>query len=619
MLNSLASPVAPITFVRDLGMCLWSLGTADGRLRRRSSLVLSGYSVISPSGHLVACVDDVGLFIAGGDSPQQVSAAWAWGMAWSPDSTYLGYCTSEGIHILSVGGASEGRSNQLVREGNATRLAWSPDSDFIAFSDWEQGVFVMRPDGSDCQQVAYEHAGDVAWSPDSALVAYDTPGKGVALVNVATRERTQLTDHPEDGSPVWSPDGTTVAYTRWFPGEVRTVRTDGTNDRLIKNDQASAVRWSPDGTRVAYAALGRYNHRADLTVVDVSTGEQQAVSGGSSPVWVDNEQLAFLRWMGETVCTVDPEGKQTDLYTRRYANAVTSPDNQRVTYIDQNPLRLMVATPDGEHSQVLFVGETGEPMWLDNDRVGWISSDGVHISTVDGKQQHCFSVRSGWGDCCLIEPLFSPDGTHLVYASREGNIVVDTSGRSTVLSGSAPGAAVGWSPDSTHLAYATSEGMVVTDTLGRSTVLPGSAPGAAVAWSPDGTHIAYATRDGIALAAFPKGDTRHFPIGWEKSYRTLVWSPDSSRLVCYEPYVDEVPLVFVDLATGETRNVPVGFTQKVVWSPDSTRVARNTDSELLTISADDGRIQRIVSNDNIKNISWGDGGTFTGDPALHKR
>ena len=76
------------------------------------------------------------------------------------------------------------------------------------------------------------------------------------------------------------------------------MRTDGTNDWLIKNDQVSAVRWSPDGTRVAYAALGRYNHRADPTVVDVSTGEQQAVSGGSSPVWVDNKQLAFLRWMG---------------------------------------------------------------------------------------------------------------------------------------------------------------------------------------------------------------------------------------------------------------------------------------------------------------------------------
>ena len=104
-------------------------------------------------------------------------------------------------------------------------------------------------------------------------------------------------------------------------------------------------------------------------------------------------------------------------------------------------------------------------MWLDNDRVGWISSGGVHISTVDGKQQHRFSVRSGWGDCCLIEPVFSPDGTHLVYASREGNNVVDTSGRSTVLPGSAPGTRPSaWSPDSTHIAYATSEGMVVIDT-----------------------------------------------------------------------------------------------------------------------------------------------------------
>ncbi len=112
--------------------------------------------------------------------------------------------------------------------------------------------------------------------------------------------------------------------------------------------------------------------------------------------------------------------------------------------------------------------------------------------------------------------------------------------------------------------------------------------------------------------AFPKGDTRHFPIGWEKSYRMLVWSPDSSRIVCYEPYVDEVPLVFVDLATGETRNVAVRFARKVVWSPDSTRVACNTDSELLTISADDGRIQEVVSDDNIKDVSWATGSFYRG-------
>lgn len=213
-------------------------------------------------------------------------------------------------------------------------------------------------------------------------------------------------------------------------------------------------------------------------------------------------------------------------------------------------------------------------------------------------------MRNKGGDCCLIEPVFSPDGTRLVHASRECKIVVDASGRSILLPGSAPGPAASWSPDGTQIAYNTSESMVVTDTTGTSTVLSGSAPGGAVSWSPDGAHIASITRDGVSVAAFPDGDTRQYPLDREKSYRTLAWSPDSSRLVCHQPYGDETTVVRDDLATGETRHVPGGFARKVVWSPDSTRVACHTDRGLLTVCADTGRLQQVVTGDNLKDVSW---------------
>ena len=70
---------------------------------------------------------------------------------------------------------------------------------------------------------------------------------------------------------------------------------------------------------------------------------------------------------------------------------------------------------------------------------------------------------------------------------------------------------------------------------------------------------------------------------------------------------------------GRHETCPWGSRRKVVWSPDSTRVACNADSDLLTISAEDGRIQEVVSDDNIKDVSWGDGNPAREISTLHKR
>ena len=610
MFDTPTLPTSAVTYTHDLGWCLWEINTATGAQERRSDVVLRGYLVVDPGGKQIACADDSGLRIVDGSGQRRVGGDEAWSFAWSPDGASLAYCTSEGIHVLG-GGKREGSGDKKhVMSGNAGSPAWSPDGTRVAFSIWDQGVFVTSPNG-DCQQLVSGHAVDLDWSPDCAQIVFGIPGEGIACVDVDTGEQRRLTSHPEDGHPVWSPDGAAVAYSRWYPGELRTVRADGTNDILLRAHRVSDVAWSPDSTRVACTSFGRYHSGTALTVVDVSSGRQRLlIGGGSQPVWVDNERIVWLRWMGETIRAVDIEGNRTDLYTHRRANAVRSPSGQHIAYIDQDmppDARLMVSDRDGRNPWVLTVGETSEPVWLADNRVAWISPDGAHTSTLNGKKQQRFSVDIGWGGCCLIDTEFSPDGTRMAYATRDGAAIVETDGRVEILPGSSPYSTAVWSPDGTRMAYGSTEGLVVVDTSGRDKrVFPWepSSPYSTAVWSPDGARMAYGSTEGLVVVDTSGRDKRVFP--WEPSTGCLVWAPDSAQLVCYTRYDDEKPLLFLCIPSGETRTVRLGTVSEVVWSPDSTHVACPSDEDLVVITVRSGQLHRIVRDEASSDIKWCD-------------
>ena len=174
---------------------------------------------------------------------------------------------------------ADGTNRQVIfddAEKSAVAAVYSPTGDRIAFG---LGAFfggmIGRPatvsnlalvnaDGSGLQLLT---TGDVndgfpSWSPDGRQIVFrsaGTNGKGLRILDVATRQTRVLTDGPyTDNFPSWSPDGSTIAFTRNMQGnyDIFTIHPDGSALRRLTTDPANEAHstWSPDGQWIAFAS-----------------------------------------------------------------------------------------------------------------------------------------------------------------------------------------------------------------------------------------------------------------------------------------------------------------------------------------------------------------------------
>ena len=226
----------------------------------------------------------------------------------------------------------------------ASLYAVSPDGTMIAGAPCctpPNPVWVANIDGTDVREVTPEGIDGFAprWSPDGSMLVYQERDAitheigNLVVVDVATGERTTITDLPDRSYGTWSlhpsfsadgrsvlfhmPRGPDIEPAGWdlvsIPvtgGDTTVLRrdamfgasspldgalvyvdpttwtlfhadADGRNARilLVAGEEIGRIRWSPTGSEVAYADA------SGVHIVDVATGEVSLVTNGDPVDW----------------------------------------------------------------------------------------------------------------------------------------------------------------------------------------------------------------------------------------------------------------------------------------------------------------------------------------------
>lgn len=179
--------------------------------------------------------------------------------------------------ILSM--RADGTSRRVIfddAQKSSVAAVFSPKGDRIAFGlgaffggmlgqpSTVSNIAVVNADGSGLQLLT---TGDVndgfpSWSPDGRRIVFrssSASGKGLRILDVATRRATVLTDGAYiDNFPSWSPDGSTISFTRNMDGnyDIFAIRPDGSGLRRLTTDAGNDAHstWSPDGQWIAFAS-----------------------------------------------------------------------------------------------------------------------------------------------------------------------------------------------------------------------------------------------------------------------------------------------------------------------------------------------------------------------------
>ncbi|MFN3984871.1 MAG: Tol-Pal system beta propeller repeat protein TolB [Rhodocyclaceae bacterium] len=179
--------------------------------------------------------------------------------AWAPDGQRLAVVlTKDGgsqLYVVNVDGS--GLRRVMNSPGIDTEPSWSPDGAWIYFSSDRGGgaqIYRVAAEGGAAQRVTFEGAYNVTprVSPDGRSMTYITRNNGrfqVAVMDLATRQSTVLTDSAKDESPSFAPNGRMILYASENGGRgvLAAVSSDG-RIRQRLSIQASDVRepaWGP--------------------------------------------------------------------------------------------------------------------------------------------------------------------------------------------------------------------------------------------------------------------------------------------------------------------------------------------------------------------------------------
>ncbi len=201
------------------------------------------------------------------------------------------------VSVSFVDGAGQSQLKTMNVDGTNARVVantsgasaptWSPDGTRIAFSQGNDGVFLIGADGSGLRRLTDKGA-NPSWSTTNRIAFNAAPGVRASAALALTRQSrgvlppttstyTDIWTIGADGSalrqltqqnqtetglasinPAWSPDGKTLVFNSvpgsGVPAQLFLINADGTNRRSLGGLSGTDAAWSPDGSRIIYSA-----------------------------------------------------------------------------------------------------------------------------------------------------------------------------------------------------------------------------------------------------------------------------------------------------------------------------------------------------------------------------
>jgi TolB protein len=219
---------------------------------------------------------------------------------WSPDGNVIAYNHS-GICLLHL----QSMSKQFLTEGWMPK--WSPDAKKIAYVK-NNNIHVIDVQSKQISQLTtWGESFFPSWSPDGKKIAFDTnygDSKGANVIWVMNADGSGKKDISQHGTgewrqPVWSKDGTKILHLRYIGfTELFLMDTTGSNPvRLTFNSfDDRDPSWSPDGSKIAWGMYGSSNNTSSgiWTMNKDGTNQKQIVRGGGYPSWSpDGTQIVY--------------------------------------------------------------------------------------------------------------------------------------------------------------------------------------------------------------------------------------------------------------------------------------------------------------------------------------
>lgn len=268
-------------------------------------------------------------------------------------------------------------------------------------------------------------------------------GDSLYTVNADGSALTRLIDWPASivVETLWSLDGRRIFFlsdsggAHGMPSLYRLDVGTGTltrltNDPYFNNEMAL----SPQGDRIAY--ISDRKEGRDIYILDLRTGGlhrlvKDDLSDKWYPTWSPSgQQIAFLAW--------HTDDNYNDLYVvtsdgnheMRVANAAIvsgkptwSPDGTRlaVTVVQDGKYDIYVARSDGSDFSPLTHDGTGggSLAWSpDGSQIVFERIDGMHLVQVSDGRQTQLTIEPPIRNPITMEPLWSPDGTHIAFVSQ---------------------------------------------------------------------------------------------------------------------------------------------------------------------------------------------------------